>query len=234
MTEQFETRRFGLEVKLASGSSDGAFEGYGAVFGNTDSYGDVIAKGAFKDTLSAAKSSGHWPSMLLQHGGWGMSADDMMPVGVWTELDEDAVGLRVSGKLAIGTQRGRDAYELLKMEPRPALSGLSIGYSVDDAMVEYGDGVKAPKRTIKKVRLYEVSLVTNPANDRARIELVKSDDPLFKRTLERILRDAGLSAREAKAFIAEGFKAIAPRDVGAAGDGLLQALRGVNSTFPST
>ena len=65
--------------------------------------------------------------MLMQHGGMGVGADDMTPIGVGTELAEDSVGLRVAGKLA-DTPRGREAYALLKMEPRPAITGLSIGY----------------------------------------------------------------------------------------------------------
>ena len=65
-----ERASFGLrEVKLAPPETEGmTFEGYGAVFGNVDSYGDVIQPGAFADTLAAAHKSGTWPAMLLQHG----------------------------------------------------------------------------------------------------------------------------------------------------------------------
>jgi phage head maturation protease len=45
--------------------------------------------------------------MLLQHGGMGITADDMTPVGIWTSLSEDGHGLKVEGKLA-DTQRGRE------------------------------------------------------------------------------------------------------------------------------
>jgi phage head maturation protease len=62
--------------------------------------------------------------MLLQHGG--DTVDGRMPVGVWTGMDEDDRGLKLTGKLA-NTERGRDAYNLLKMKPRSALDGLSFG-----------------------------------------------------------------------------------------------------------
>lgn len=193
-----------LELKLAQDETDQAmtFSGYGAVFGNVDSYGDVIVKGAFKDTLSEAKKSGNWPAMLMQHGGWGMAADDMTPVGIWTDMEEDDIGLKVSGKLA-DTARGREVYGLLKMTPRPAITGMSIGYIAKEFVV--GTKPDEPRRTLKKIELMEVSLVTFPANGKARVQAVKSG--LTIRDAERSLRDAGFSRTEAKAILAQGFKA---------------------------
>ena len=59
----------------------------------------------------------------------GISADDMTPVGVWTEMSENTLRLRVKGQMA-DTPRGRDLYTLMRMEPRPAINGLSIGFIV--------------------------------------------------------------------------------------------------------
>lgn len=193
-----------LELKLAQDETDQAmtFSGYGAVFGNLDAYGDVIVKGAFRDTLREAKKSGTWPAMLMQHGGWGMAADDMTPVGIWTDMEEDDVGLKVSGKLA-DTARGREVYGLLKMTPRPAISGMSIGYIAKEFVV--GTKPDEPRRTLKKIELMEVSLVTFPANGKARVQAVKSG--LTIRDAEKCLRDAGFSRSEAKAILASGFKA---------------------------
>lgn len=198
-----ERASFGLrELKLAQNDSDGmTFEGYGAVFGNVDSYGDVIQPGAFAETLAAAQKSGIWPAMLLQHGGWGMGAEDMTPIGIWTSMAEDGIGLNVSGKLA-DTARGREAYALLKMEPRPAITGLSIGYIAK----EWSQRSKPeePRRTLKKVDLMEVSLVTFPANGKARISAVKSLDEIASLAdAEAFLREVGgLSKSQAVAFIA--------------------------------
>lgn len=169
-----ETKQFGLsEVKFASDAAGMMFEGYGAYFGNVDSYGDVIAKGAFAQTLKDAKKNDNYPAMLLQHGNW-LGGDDNMPVGIWTSMKEDDKGLVVEGKLA-ETQRGKDAYALLKMEPRPAITGLSIGFRVKEMVL--GTKPKEPRRTLTAVELMEVSLVTFPANDKARITGVKSFNP---------------------------------------------------------
>jgi HK97 family phage prohead protease len=160
---------FGLaEIKFAAddGAEARSFSGYGAVFNNVDSYGDVIDAGAFKKSLGEARKSGAWPAMLLQHGGWGMNAEDMTPIGIWTEMDEDDKGLKVTGKLA-DTQRGNEVYGLLKMTPRPALNGLSIGYRAR----KFTMGTKAgePRRRLHELDLVEVSLVTMPANPKARV-----------------------------------------------------------------
>lgn len=202
-----------IDVKFDSDSEGMTFAGYGAYFGNTDSYGDVIAPGAFKRTLKTAKAKGgRWPAMLLQHGGFG--GDDDMPVGIWTDLYEDEKGLVVEGTLA-DTQRGRDAYALLKMQPRPAIDGMSIGYRARKFTL--GTKPDEPRRTLEEVELMEVSLVTFPANPLARVQTVKSLDEMTTldfRDLEAALRDEGLSRSEAAKAVA-GFKSWSRRDAGA-------------------
>lgn len=196
-----------IEIKLAPAESGVMeFTGYGAVFGNVDAWGDVIEKGAFSAFLSDVKTSvQEWPAMLMQHGGWGAGADDMTPVGIWTDMEEDDIGLKVSGKLA-DTPRGLEAYSLLKMEPRPAISGLSIGYFTR----EWANGGKNDPydRLLKRVDLAEISLVTFPANGKARVNGVKSAADMSYKEFERALRDVGLSQKEAKTVISRGFRAI--------------------------
>ena len=157
-----------FEIK-SDNNNDRCFTGYGSVFGNVDSSGDVVAKGAFKksinDVMTGAKS---WPAMLLQHGG--KSAASQVPVGIWTSIEEDDKGLRLTGKLA-NTKNGRDAYALLQMQPWAALDGLSIGYRCTD--YEMHKAGSPARRTIKQVDLIEVSLVTFPSNTRARVMSVK-------------------------------------------------------------
>ena len=217
---------FGLrEVKLAGGDAM-TFSGYGAVFDNVDSYGDVIVKGAFTETLERARSSGQWPAMLMQHGGWGMGADDMTPVGIWTDLEEDNIGLKVTGKLA-DTTRGREAYALLKMEPRPAIDGLSIGYIAKS--YEPRSRPEEPRRKLTKVDLLEVSLVTFPANTKARVGGVKSAGGLTAEDAAAALYEVGFSSMEARAILAKGFKAIGLRE---SGDGdQIAALQRLISTI---
>jgi HK97 family phage prohead protease len=202
-----EHRSFVLgELKVADiTASDGemTFSGYGAVFNNVDAGDDLILKGAFAETIKAAKSTGIWPAMLSQHGVYG---SQMTPIGVWTEMKEDDIGLYVEGKLA-NTERGREVYELLKMKPRPAISGLSIGYRAKEWTLR--STPTEPRRTLKAVDLLECSLVTFPMNGKARVLSVKSE--LNPREIEDGLRDAGLSRADSVKAVAV-FKSILLRD----------------------
>lgn len=191
---RIENRSFTLtEVKLADdGAAIGTFEGYGAVFGNVDAYGDVIAKGAFAGSLREAKARGKFAPMLLQHGGsiFGGAANDMLPVGKWEHMEERPKGLWVEGKLfALKTERGQYILEGLKSG---ALDGLSIGYRVRKST----NGTKPgePRRTLTEIDLVEVSIVTFPANPKARVTSAKHALAASElRELEAALGDRGLS-----------------------------------------
>ncbi len=202
------------ELKFASSDNKGTntgvmeFSGYGAVFENVDSYGDMIRKGAFADTLKEARKTGIWPALLLQHGGFGFDADDMMPIGIIDSMEEDKVGLKISAELA-DIQRARDAYALMKMTPRPAIDGLSIGYI--PVAFENGTDPNGPRRILTKIKLMEVSLVTFPANSKARITDVKSDGQGI-RAAEQALREAGFSRNDAKKILAHGYKSVGQCD----------------------
>lgn len=186
-----------------AGQKTRTFSGYGAAFNNVDAYGDVIVPGAFADFLADAKAGKQpWPSMLSQHGGWGMTADDMTPVGVWQDLSEDGAGLRVTGQLA-DTPRGNELDTLMRMTPRPAIDGLSIGYI--PKKYEPRSKPEDPRRRITQIDLIEISPVTFPANRNARVTAIKSIADMDSITeLEDLLRDAGgFSRAEAKGIIAK-------------------------------
>lgn len=213
--EKLETKLIKFtQTKLApdpENTESMTFSGYGAAFGNVDSYGDIIQKGAFSAYLADVKSGKQdWPSMLTQHGGWALSANDLTPVGVYTDLSEDEFGLKTSGNLA-PTPRGIEIHTLMKMQPRPAISGLSIGYYPRE--FEYG-GKKDPySRLLKKIDLVEISIVTFPANGKARINGVKSIQDMTDHEFEQALRDVlGLSQKEAKTVISRGFRALRTDD----------------------
>ena len=221
------------ELKFAAddGAQAMSFTGYGAVFGNVDSYGDVIEAGAFSKFLADVKAGNQpWPAMLSQHGGWQMSAEDMTPIGVWTDFSEDGHGLKVEGQLA-DTPRGREMHALMKMSPRPAIDGMSIGYIAKEW--EPRTKPEDPKRRLKRIDLIEVSIVTRPANGKARVESVKND--WTERDFERLLtRDAGLSRSDALVVINQGFKSlIAMRDAGSSELAeLAQALKAREQHIP--
>lgn len=221
-----------IEVKFAE--SDAAvemeFSGYGAVFGNVDKGGDMIMPGAFAEYLSTARKSGGWPAMLSQHGAMGFTSEDLMPVGLWTDMAEDGHGLKMTGVLA-DTQRGVDHYKLLKMKPRPAITGLSIGYIAKEAIPRTRP--EEPRRTLKRIDLVEVSLVTFPMNGLAVVNSVKSVDELETMSdLEGHLREVcGMSKSEAKTFISR-VKGTDRRDVDDESkelNDLLSTLRGVKT-----
>jgi HK97 family phage prohead protease len=179
--------RVAAEIKA---TAEGVIEGYGSVFGNVDSYGDIVVAGAFAQTLKGDRA----PAMLWQH-----NPDE--PIGVWTEVREDKRGLVVKGQLALGTQRGREALELIKMG---ALSGLSIGYSTVKSSFDEQSGI----RSLLELDLWEVSPVTFPANEAARITSAKSAEGIKTiRDFENFLREQGFSRGAAAAIARHGFKA---------------------------
>ena len=200
----------GIEIKAGDAAAPMTFSGYGAVFGNVDAYGDVIAKGAFSRSIAEFKTSGIWPAMLSQHGGWGVGADDVTPIGVWTDIREDDHGLYVEGQLA-DTVRGREMYALMKMQPRSAINGMSIGYIAKEWTAR--SKPEEPRRTLNRIELIEISLVTFPANGKARVTGVKAagDTPTV-REAEHALREAGFSRSQAKAILSGGMKAVPLRD----------------------
>jgi len=207
-----------IEWKFDAGSPQTmSFEGYGAVYGNVDSYGDVIQSGAAARYLSDVHAGRTpWPLMLSQHGGMGLTAEDMTPVGVWTRLSEDGRGLRVEGRLA-DTPRGREIYSLMKMEPRPALDGMSIGYVAKTWTPRTKP--EEPKRLLTDIELIEISVVSRPANRLARIDGVKSIEQLGSiREIEEFLRAQGLPKSAAVTLISR-IKAVAGDPDGADGSG---------------
>lgn len=224
-----------LEVKFATDDVDvktGEFSGYGAVFGNVDSHGDVIAPGAFNETLSEWSIKGRLPSMKLMHGtALNPFNGDDLPLGKWQEMREDSRGLFVKGKLSgIDTDFGKRIYSLMK---DGALDGLSIGYRAK--RFSKGSGANGAKRILESVHLGEVSLVDSPSNGASRVSAIKSVKTI--RDFEDFLRDVGgYSAAHAKAIASHGFKSIdAMRDAGdgpdadAAAAGLLSILNQGNS-----
>lgn len=206
-----------IDLKFDAAETEAmSFTGYGAVFKNVDSYGDVIDPGAFANYLADVKAKKRpWPAMLSQHGAWGMTAEDITPVGIWTELSEDGHGLKVSGKLA-DTPRGQELYALMKMTPRAAIDGLSIGYIAKEW--EPASKPSEPKRRLKRIDLVEISPVTFPANGKARVGGVKSiEDLATVREIEEFLCDAcDMTKTQAVALIAR-IKSARPGDPAGAG-----------------
>lgn len=138
--------------------ADGRFAGYASAFGIADESGDVVMPGAFARSLSKRGQGG--VRMLFQH-------DPKEPIGVWEVIREDAVGLWVEGRLVPGVPRA-DALKRL-IETR-AIDGLSIGFRTVRATREGGQRTQSGgQRKLWQIDLWEISIVTFPMLDRARI-----------------------------------------------------------------
>lgn len=166
-------------LAIKSLGDDGYFVGYASVFDTVDSQNEVVAPGAFQRTLEAWSRKNAAPAMLWMH-------DPTVPIGLWLSLAEDSRGLVVHGKLALSTQKGREAYELLKLK---ALTGLSIGYKIVSSQIDR----KRKVRVLTDVELFEISLVTFPSNDAARISGVKT--PLRGAVPKKIVIDKEATKR---------------------------------------
>ncbi len=177
-------------------TANGTFAGYGSVYGNIDQGDDIVAPGAFAESLKAHAAKGRMPALLWQH-------KQSEPIGTFTAMREDEHGLYVEGKLALKTQRGAEAYELMQMK---ALSGMSIGFQSQEDNFDRKSGI----RTITKGELWEVSLVTFPMNDAARVMHIKSiDDIVDFKSAERLLRDAGGFSRSEAVALVSRIKSLA-------------------------
>ena len=180
-----------FEIKALEES--GVFSGYASIFGNKDSYGDVVMPGAFAKSLADHRRKGSRPKMFWQH-------DPHNPIGSWTDIAEDGKGLWVEGRLNMGVQKAQEAYALLKAGD---IDGMSIGYHTVSAEPDEKAGVLR----LKELKLVEVSIVSMGANERALVDAVKQirgDNLPSLPEFENFLREAGFSKTEATAIAGKG------------------------------
>jgi HK97 family phage prohead protease len=136
----------------------GVFSGYASLFNRRDQAGDIVMPGAFAASLK--KRGPENIRMLFQH-------DPSEPIGTWLEIRETDRGLYALGRLDKNVQRGR---ELLSLLENKGLDGLSIGFKTVAATRD--SSRKA--RLLTAIDLWEISLVTFPMLDGARVHAVKS------------------------------------------------------------
>jgi uncharacterized protein len=168
------------DIKFAA--AEGAFSGYGSVFGNVDTKNDIIMPGAYAELL---KDGGDVP-VYVNHG-W---LNNALPVGKWSGLKEDDRGLFGEAGLVMQMPSAVDAYWGMKSG---LVTGLSVAILPDAKATERrADGV----RVIHRIKaLKEISIVTDPANGEARVTDIKTADEVAQietiRDFERFLREAG-------------------------------------------
>ena len=135
-------------------AGEGLFAGYASLFDVPDLGRDVVARGAFAESLARRGPAG--VRMLWQH-------DPAEPIGRWLSLVEDARGLSVRGRLNLRVARAREIAALLE---DGAIDGLSIGFRAVEARRDRGTGT----RRLLKIDLWEISVVTFPMLPGARLD----------------------------------------------------------------
>lgn len=169
------------EFKFSGNEQLGEFEGYGSVYGILDSHKDVIVKGAFDESLAEHARNGTMPGLYVEHSAYEPGGDPL-PVGVYTEMKSDEIGLKVKGRIsALDTDHGRRVYALMR---DGALKGMSIAYGVPAGGARMGKKQGEPRRTLTKINLHSVDIVRDPSNNAARIQELKSK-------FRQHLKDAG-------------------------------------------
>ena len=183
----------------------GAFIGIGSCYGNIDDGMDIVAPGAFGQSLVEVAGKSRSIKMLWQH----RSGE---PIGTYPQLKDTPAGLECHGKIVTKTQRGAEAHELMKAG---AIDGLSIGGFTRADSYDQKTGV----RTITQFELWEISVVTFPMNSAARIGAVKGIEQIGDLSgAELYLREAGgISRSEAKALVGR-IAAVVRREAGSAQD----------------
>lgn len=149
--------RLSLKFGAEDGLEEGQFVAYAAVFDVKDSHGDIIRKGAFKDTL-ADWAKGDAPIPVL----YGHDFSDLHNnIGYVLKAEEDDRGLKVTAQLDLDTPNGKQAHRLISQK---RLTDLSFAFDVEDYKVHNAKGEDEGYTELLKLGLYEVSAVPIGAN----------------------------------------------------------------------
>ena len=177
------------QIKAAGAAASvdgGSVKGYASTFvREPDSYGDVIAKGAFDKTLgrwAELNAQGKYIPLLYGHN----TDDPEYNIGKVTRAEQDDYGLYVEAEFDPDSEK---AQYVRKLVQEGRLYQFSFAFSVyDDAPVELDDGTRV--RELRELDLYEVSLVQIPANQTAVVTDVKSAEPEEKSGRRNSAKDA--------------------------------------------
>jgi len=188
-----------VSSQLESVKLNGSFSGYASVFNEVDLGNDIVLPRAFTSSLARRGASNI--RMLFQH-----NPDE--PIGVWEHIEETRHGLKVRGKIATGADKGREVLELMRAG---AVDGLSIGFRTIRSRQDPVSGA----RRILEADLWEISVVTFPMQEGARVESVKrapqtlphqENIPTIREFERWLVRDAGLSRSDARLVVTKGYR----------------------------
>ena len=173
MTRQMKSNSPELEVKSARAQiktadeieGEGIVRAVASVFNNIDSYGDIMLKGSFADTIAEHKDAGDVIPFMWSHE----SSDPFAYIGELTEARETDEGLEVEARFDMDNEKAAQVYRLLKGR---RLRELSFGFIPRETEQTERDG--EPVREVKSVELLEVSVVHVGANRATRVVEVRS------------------------------------------------------------
>lgn len=175
-----------LKAGPDDGLEEGQFTAYASVFGNIDSYGDKVIKGAFVNTLEAWAKSGNEIPLLFGHN----MADPDFNIGHIVEAKEDDHGLFVKGQIDLEGPKGAQVYRLLKGK---RLSQFSFAYDVlEGAWTETKD---ESFYELRELKLYEVSMVPIGANQETELLAVKAATEHATRFVQEVKAGRVLSSK---------------------------------------
>lgn len=182
------------------GLGDGVFTAYASVFGNVDSYGDVVVKGAFADDLKEWGESGNPIPLLFGHN----MSDPDFNIGHVVEAVEDDRGLLVTAQLDLDNPKAAQVYRMLKGR---RVNQMSFAYDVLDAAHAEVEGREVYE--LRRLKTYEVSVVTIGANQETEILAVKSATDALLTKAGRVLSAKNeATIKAARTSLAEGIDAL--------------------------
>lgn len=160
------TKALKTQLQDFTDGKNGSISGYFATFDHDhgDSYGDVIRKGSFLGTIACRKQTGHPFPLCFNH-------DFSCIIGRVTDIGEDDKGAYFTAEF-FPTEKAQEVRSIVKSG---VLWQFSFGYSVlDQGKVKAGDGTTVNE--LRELELYEISIVVVPANPRATLTDIKTDD----------------------------------------------------------
>ncbi|WP_280441068.1 HK97 family phage prohead protease [Nocardia brasiliensis] len=194
------TKNAAAQIKAGpdDGLAEGEFTAYASVFGNKDSYGDVVMPGAFTATLAAWAAKGNPIPLLFGHN----MSDPDFNIGEVLEAVQDETGLRVRARLDLQNPKAAQVYRMIKGR---RINQMSFAYDVitggyeqrakDTDPTEGGEPESEEFYALRELKLYEVSVVTIGANQETEILAVKSVAVLADRVTGDIKAGRVLSAK---------------------------------------
>lgn len=160
-----EYKNYMKKISYKSAGSYFKIFGYASVFDEEDNYGDIIEKGAFEESISNPTKI----KLLWQH-------ESKSPIGKIDRLYEDSKGLVIEASINCDLNQGKEASLLVK---DGVIDGLSIGFTIEKSSFS-----ESGKRIITDLKLWEISIVTFPANNMAKIAHISKGD--LSLSLEKI------------------------------------------------